>query len=96
MLVRKFAWLACSDGIALMIRNSPIRAIAPMMVAPAAIAMDLKTVSPQRSVASLQGRSRPGLVGIFEECPDLLWARRSLPTSPRGRIWCHSHSSPAD
>ena len=48
VLVRKFAWLACSDGIALTIRNSAIRAIAPMMVAPAAIAMDLKTVSPHR------------------------------------------------
>ena len=57
VLVRKFAWLACSDGTALMIRNSAIRAIAPMMVAPAAVAIALNTASPQRPPFCF----RPGL-----------------------------------
>ena len=47
-LVMKLAWLAPSDGTARMSRNSPIRAIAPMMMAPAATATEPKIRSPHR------------------------------------------------
>ena len=40
------ALFACSEGSARMIRNSAISAIAAMMVAPAAVAIDRKTRSP--------------------------------------------------
>ena len=69
VLGTKLAWLACSDGIALMIRKSAIRAMAPMMVAPAATAMDLKTVSPQRLPPCLNADPVPGLVGMSGVSP---------------------------
>ena len=62
-LVMKLALFACSDGIALMIRKSAIRPIAPMIVAPAAIAIDLKMRSPQRPSPCFSAAPR-GLVGI--------------------------------
>ena len=47
-LVKKLILSACNDGTARISRNRPIRAIAPMIVAPAAMAIDRNTRSPQR------------------------------------------------
>ena len=47
-LVMKFAWFAASDGTARINRKRPISAITPMMVAPAATAIEWKMVSPHR------------------------------------------------
>ena len=63
-LVMKLALFACSDGIARMRRKSAIRPIAPMIVAPAAIAIDLKTRSPHRPPPSFSPEPRGGFVDI--------------------------------
>ena len=54
VLVRKLTWSAASDGIALTIRNSAISAMAAMIIAPAAIAIEWKMVSPRRLVPPLR------------------------------------------
>src|SRR5258708_18080271 len=64
VLVMKLAWLAPSDGIARISKNSAIRPIAPMMLAPAAMATDLKTRSPQRPSPLLRVGPLGGFVGI--------------------------------
>ena len=47
-LVKKFAWLARSDGTARSSRNTAISAIATTIVTPAATASDLNSRSPRR------------------------------------------------
>ena len=81
-LVMKLALLACSDGIARMIRKSAIRAIAPMIVAPAAIAIDLKTRSPHRPSPAFSPELLPGLVGIVGVSPTCC-GLAAMSTSPQ-------------
>ena len=64
VLVMKLTWSAASDGIALTIRNSAINAIAAMIVAPAAIAIEWKMVSPRRLLPLLRVDPGGGLVAM--------------------------------
>ena len=59
-LVKKFAWLARSDGMAWMSRNIAISRIAITMVEPAAAATNSKSRSPRRAAAPSRAFSAAG------------------------------------
>jgi hypothetical protein len=68
-LVKKLTLFTCIDGTARISRNRPIKAIAPMIVAPAAIATALKTLSPQRPPPAFNPPPLLGSGGIFKLSP---------------------------
>src|SRR6201992_2842852 len=68
-LVKKFAWLARSDGTAWTSRKIAIRPIAIVIVEPAAPATDLNSRSPRRALASSLA-VRAGAVAVDTMAPD--------------------------
>ena len=91
VLVKKLAWLACSDGIARISRNSAISAMATTMVAPAARRWTGRCVSPRRPSPLFEARRLPVRFGRhLRSIPDLPWARGA--DEPTRSIWCQ-HAS---